>query len=388
MASDDLDIPVGRKARTQDDFVSAVEQRAALLREEGQPAPSEPRRSRRWLMAAVVAAGIVVILVVIGFLYVRSEQGPHETVAGAAGSLAPSDATNTEETAEAVEPDAMETASAGSLAPSDDTGAQDAVEAIEPDAAETASAGSLAPADDTGTEETVEAVEPDVMEAVDADNVAATEESVSETADSGTETTEPDAAAATEAVETMAAGGTELSVDDQDAAASDTGGVALDDTQVTDEAESGLTLPDAQPEDVTGVAVEELESTTAVVDVDETMAVGVTETAETDQVDETGAASDTAADTRLPVKPAGANSGARVQLAAYGSEERAQTAWTELKPSLVGMLGDHDPMIEEAILDSGTFYRLQIGSFSSSIEALNFCNAVMARQLDCLVVPQ
>jgi len=39
-------------------------------------------------------------------------------------------------------------------------------------------------------------------------------------------------------------------------------------------------------------------------------------------------------------------------------------------------------------VDSGVFYRLQIGYFNSSAEARDFCDAVLARRMDCIVIPQ
>jgi hypothetical protein len=91
---------------------------------------------------------------------------------------------------------------------------------------------------------------------------------------------------------------------------------------------------------------------------------------------------------RLPVRPALSHSGARVQIAAYGSEQRAQEGWLELRPELGDLLGDHVAVIEEADVNAGIFYRLQIGYFDTGFEARNFCDAVLSRRLDCIVIPQ
>ncbi len=91
---------------------------------------------------------------------------------------------------------------------------------------------------------------------------------------------------------------------------------------------------------------------------------------------------------KLPVVSAGQGGGDRVQLASYGTEERAQTAWSEFETDLADILGSHVPMIEEAVLDSGTFYRLQIASFETTVEARDFCALVLERRLECIVVPR
>ncbi len=80
--------------------------------------------------------------------------------------------------------------------------------------------------------------------------------------------------------------------------------------------------------------------------------------------------------------------GTRVQLAAYGSEERANEAWSELQAVHGDMLADLQPMVESASLESGTFYRLQAGPFESASDADTFCQQLHERQLDCIVIPR
>jgi hypothetical protein len=185
---------------------------------------------------------------------------------------------------------------------------------------------------------------------------------------------------------------------EQDADTSQAESAAQEEVAAADEAASVQSLSESEPaqgaepevaesEDVAAIEVDDLQSATTGVEVDETMAASVTEIVEPDEVAEAGAVDAPAPGGLLPVRPAGSDSGVRVQLAAYGTEERAQAAWSELRPDLADMLGSHEPMIEEAVLASGTFYRLQIGSFGTSIEARDFCDALLARRLDCLVVP-
>ena len=91
---------------------------------------------------------------------------------------------------------------------------------------------------------------------------------------------------------------------------------------------------------------------------------------------------------RLPVMSAFSHTGTRVQLADYGTEEQAQDGWLDVKSDLRGVIGDYRPIIEEESLGAGMLYRLQIGYFDSPFAAVNFCNAVMDRKVTCTVIPQ
>jgi hypothetical protein len=106
-----------------------------------------------------------------------------------------------------------------------------------------------------------------------------------------------------------------------------------------------------------------------------------------DETAEAASATDTAAAPPLPVTISGSHSGARIQLASYGSEEGAQAGWLKIEPTLREVLDGHEAMIEQAAIDSGTVFRLQVGYFGSAVEARNFCDAVLERRLDCLVIP-
>ena len=90
----------------------------------------------------------------------------------------------------------------------------------------------------------------------------------------------------------------------------------------------------------------------------------------------------------LPVVSAYSHAGIRVELADYGTAEQAQEGWRELKSDLGGVVGDHDPVIEEGSAGAGLIYRVQIGYFDSAFAAANFCTAVMDRKVTCTVIPQ
>ncbi|MEM7123647.1 MAG: hypothetical protein AAF563_20395 [Pseudomonadota bacterium] len=90
----------------------------------------------------------------------------------------------------------------------------------------------------------------------------------------------------------------------------------------------------------------------------------------------------------LPVVSAYSHAGTRVELADYGTAEQAQEGWRELKSELGGVVGDHNPVIEEGSAGAGLIYRVQIGYFDSAFAAANFCTAVMDRKVTCTVIPQ
>lgn len=89
-----------------------------------------------------------------------------------------------------------------------------------------------------------------------------------------------------------------------------------------------------------------------------------------------------------PATVAAPPKGTRIQLAAYGSEQRANEAWSELQTTHGDLLAGLQPMVESALLDSGTFYRLQAGPFGSTDDAAAFCQQLVERQLDCIVIPR
>lgn len=90
----------------------------------------------------------------------------------------------------------------------------------------------------------------------------------------------------------------------------------------------------------------------------------------------------------LPIVSSYSHSGIRAELTDYGTAEQAQDGWRELKSELGGVVGDHSPVIEEGSAGAGLIYRVQIGYFDSAFAAANFCTAVMDRKVTCTVIPQ
>ena len=251
------------------------------------------------------------------------------------------------------------------------------------------SGGEAPDAIDIGTEELEQVAPPDPETALDVgetDTVEAQVESV---------VTPP---------ETGAADGDAGVALDQDGEPSDDNS-AVDEVEADAVSEPDLVLPEAEliqsteTETMNAATIvptepDPIPPTTADADVAETTSAA--ELAEADSATgstaDTGATSDQTADSEiaeapLPVRVATSHDGIRVQLASYGSEKRAQDGWLELKAAVSDIIGEQEAMIEEAALDSGTFYRLQVGYFNSTVEARDYCNEVFNRQLDCIVIP-
>lgn len=86
--------------------------------------------------------------------------------------------------------------------------------------------------------------------------------------------------------------------------------------------------------------------------------------------------------------PSGAPSGAYVvQLAALRARDSARPAWARLQKAHPMFLGDKELTIQEVDLgERGIFYRVQAGFFPDRAGASELCQALKARQQDCLVV--
>ena len=76
-----------------------------------------------------------------------------------------------------------------------------------------------------------------------------------------------------------------------------------------------------------------------------------------------------------------------VQLAAFRSEEAAETAWSQLNKAKPGLYRSARKHIQRADLGAkGVFYRLRVGSFADRESASDFCEAVKAGGDNCIVV--
>ena len=86
--------------------------------------------------------------------------------------------------------------------------------------------------------------------------------------------------------------------------------------------------------------------------------------------------------------PSVAPSGAYVvQLAALRARDSARPAWARLQKAHPMFLGDKELTIQEVDLgERGIFYRVQAGFFPDRAGASALCQALKARQQDCLVV--
>jgi hypothetical protein len=74
-----------------------------------------------------------------------------------------------------------------------------------------------------------------------------------------------------------------------------------------------------------------------------------------------------------------------VQLAAYGTRERAEKGWSEISRRTEVLSGVSHRVVEGKV-DIGTVYRLQAVA-SSRAEAERLCAALKADGLDCQIKP-
>jgi hypothetical protein len=76
-----------------------------------------------------------------------------------------------------------------------------------------------------------------------------------------------------------------------------------------------------------------------------------------------------------------------VQLAALRARNSAPPAWARLQKAHPMLLGDKELAVQEVDLgERGIFYRVQAGFFPDRAGASALCQALKARQQDCLVV--
>jgi hypothetical protein len=83
----------------------------------------------------------------------------------------------------------------------------------------------------------------------------------------------------------------------------------------------------------------------------------------------------------------GAGSTYRIQLAALRSEAEAQSTWRQLSSRHGDLLAGQEHIVEKTTLGAlGTFYRIQIGSFTDKKESTRLCSTLKSSGVDCFVV--
>jgi hypothetical protein len=85
-----------------------------------------------------------------------------------------------------------------------------------------------------------------------------------------------------------------------------------------------------------------------------------------------------------PVNPVPART-AQVQLAALGSQAAARAEWTRLRLGLPQVLRDRRPLIQAVRQGSRMSWRLRVGGFSTSTEAIQFCDRVRSAGFACML---
>ena len=77
----------------------------------------------------------------------------------------------------------------------------------------------------------------------------------------------------------------------------------------------------------------------------------------------------------------------QVQLAAFRSQDAAETAWAKMNSTKPDLYRSAQKRIQRADLGAkGVFYRLRVGSFAERADASEFCDAVKAGGDNCIVV--
>ncbi|MEP0316081.1 MAG: SPOR domain-containing protein [Hyphomonas sp.] len=77
----------------------------------------------------------------------------------------------------------------------------------------------------------------------------------------------------------------------------------------------------------------------------------------------------------------------QVQLAAFRSQDAAETAWAKMNSAKPDLYRNGQKRIQRADLGAkGVFYRLRVGSFAERADASEFCDAVKAGGDNCIVV--
>ncbi|MFO0110166.1 MAG: SPOR domain-containing protein [Alphaproteobacteria bacterium] len=93
------------------------------------------------------------------------------------------------------------------------------------------------------------------------------------------------------------------------------------------------------------------------------------------------AAAEAPAPVSAPTAPV--DSGFKVQLGAFKSQDEAERYWLMASEKHAGVLGGHTPMIVRADLPNGTFYRLRAAGFASAAAAKSACAALSAKGQAC-----
>ena len=75
-----------------------------------------------------------------------------------------------------------------------------------------------------------------------------------------------------------------------------------------------------------------------------------------------------------------------VQVSAQKTEDEARASYQVLQQKYPCVLGGHEPIIRRAELgQSGTWYRVHVGSFATSEQATAFCNNLKDAGGQCIV---
>ncbi len=86
-----------------------------------------------------------------------------------------------------------------------------------------------------------------------------------------------------------------------------------------------------------------------------------------------------------PVRPAAPGGSAAVQIGAYASPALAEQGWQDASAAFPGLLAGRSRRVEPVQRAGKTLYRALVAGFADAPAARAFCDALKARQRDCLV---
>ncbi len=75
-----------------------------------------------------------------------------------------------------------------------------------------------------------------------------------------------------------------------------------------------------------------------------------------------------------------------VQLGAFDNEEQVRTEWARLTGKFGNLIGAKNLIVQKAVSNGRTFYRLRAAGFEDAADARRFCSALLAENAACIAI--
>lgn len=75
-----------------------------------------------------------------------------------------------------------------------------------------------------------------------------------------------------------------------------------------------------------------------------------------------------------------------VQLGAFDNEEQVRTEWSRLTGKFGNLIGAKNLIVQKAVSNGRTFYRLRAAGFEDAADARRFCSALLAENAACIAI--